>query len=126
MKEEKVINIVGKGKGWEKAPHEGEVWGATQLIVYRWVSKVVDMNNYDDDKWGVDKTYLAKEARRIAEQNDIPYIDLDNYPLEDIIAYFGTDFFTNTIDYMLALAIYEGATEIRLWGIAMDTLEEYR
>ena len=122
----KVINIVGKGTGWENAPYEGEVWGATQLILYRWVSRLIDMNDYSDDKWGLDKTFLAKQAEEKATKDNIPVTDLDNYPIDEIVKYFGTDFFSNTIDYMIALAIYEGATEINIYGCSMETSEEYQ
>ena len=121
-----VINIVGKADGWQNAPYEGEVWGATQLIVHRWVSRVIDMNDYSDDKWGIDQRLLADKAIAKAKEGNIPYTDLDNYPGDEIINYFGTDFFTNTIDYMLALAIYEGATEINIYGVAMNAPEEYQ
>ena len=125
-KMDKIINIVGKAPGYGDAPYEGEVWGATQLIIYRWVSRVIDMNDYSDNKWGLDERYLADLARKKAEETNTPYMDLENYPLDEIIEFFGTDFFTNTIDYMLALAIYEGATEINIYGVAMSTSVEYQ
>lgn len=120
-----IVNIVGKAEGWQNAPFEGKVWGATQLIVHRWVSRVVDMNDYSDDKWGIDERLLADKARAKAELTNTPYTDLDNYPIDQVIKYFGTDYFSNTIDYMIALAIYEGATEINLYGVAVNTPDEY-
>ncbi|GAH17921.1 unnamed protein product, partial [marine sediment metagenome] len=63
--------------------------------------------------------YDIPQAIAKAKGDNIPYTDLDNYPGDEIINYFGTDFFTNTIDYMLALAIYKGATEIKMYGVSI-------
>lgn len=47
------------------------------------------------------------------------------YPLDDIIKALGTDYFTNSISYMIAQAIYEGYDEIALYGVDMAQSEEY-
>lgn len=47
------------------------------------------------------------------------------YPLKNIINIFG-DYFTNTISYMIALAIYEGYEEIALYGVNMESDGEYQ
>lgn len=46
----------------------------------------------------------------------------EDYPIEDITSEF-RDYFTSSIDYMLALAIYIGADEIGLYGV--DNCKEY-
>lgn len=115
---DKVINIVGKAEGWQDAPHEGEVWGVNDLIRRRPVSRVIDIHRYSDD-------FLINEVRRKAKKSNAQFIDYDNYPIDDVIAYFGADFFTSGIDYMLALAIYESATEINLYGVALAYGGEY-
>ena len=53
---------------------------------------------------------------------DIP--KSERYPLEEIIKRFG-NYFTNSVSYMIALAIYFGATEIGCWGVDMATASEY-
>lgn len=53
---------------------------------------------------------------------ELPFAKL--YPIEEIKAKFG-NYFTSSIAYMIALAIYEGASEIGLWGIEMLADEEY-
>jgi hypothetical protein len=40
------------------------------------------------------------------------------YPLDDMVKAFGP-YFTNTISYMIALAIWEGFTEIHIYGVDM-------
>jgi len=118
----KVI-IIGKGHGWQDAPLEGECWGITQLILRRHVTRVIDLNDYT--LWGPDEARDARWARQEAARNGVPYIDRDNYPLKEIIEYFGTDYFSNTVDYAIALALYEGFTEIDLYGVNLSCLSEY-
>lgn len=46
------------------------------------------------------------------------------YPLDVILDLFG-DYFTNSISFMIALAVLMGYKEIHIYGIDMATLEEY-
>jgi len=55
----------------------------------------------------------------------IDYIDKHNYPLDEVIKYFGTRYFTNSIAYMFALAIKRKYKTINLWGIDMDAGDEW-
>jgi len=122
MKDGKVT-IIGKGDGWDKAPTEGECWGVTQLNLRRPVTRVIDMNDYS--LWGEVEAREALESRQKALDDNIPYIDLMSYPLRKIVDYFGTDYFSNTVDYTLAMAIYEGFKEIDLYGVNMAVDSEY-
>lgn len=117
---DKVI-IIGGSPSWNMAPHDVESWGATNLILKRPVNRVVDMNDYSNDAWGTGETKAANKAREHARAAGIPYIDLDSYPIEDIKHFFKTDYFSGTIDYMIALAIYEGAKEIDLYGVSVSS-----
>jgi len=119
----KKVSIIGKGNGWEDAPHEGECWGITQLNLNRSVSRVIDMNDYEI--WGEKEMKESRQSRVLAYKNHIPYIDLDNYPLEEIQVFFDTDYFSNTVDYAIALAVYEGFEEIHLYGVNMEIDSEY-
>ena len=47
------------------------------------------------------------------------------YPLDDIIKALETDYFTNSISYMIAYAIYTGYEEIAIYGVDMAQDEEY-
>jgi hypothetical protein len=125
MLRHKPLSIIGKGKGWELAPYDVESWGATQLILRRNVDRVVDMNDYSNNRWGANETKEAEAARAKAKELNIPYIDLSNYPINLVIAFFETDYFSNTIDYMIALAVYEGYTELDLYGVNMARESEY-
>ena len=117
------VTIIGKGKGWEDAPTEGESWGITQLILRRPVSRVIDMNDYS--LWGEAEARDAKAARQKASEMAVPYIDLKNYPIEAVIDRFNTDYFSNTVDYAIALALLEGFNEIDLYGVNLMHFTEY-
>jgi hypothetical protein len=121
------ISIIGKGRGWDDAPtiQECRCIGITQLNLRRSVNLVIDMNVYEDDRWGIREKFEARYSRELAMEAGIPYIDLSNYPIEEIIDYFKTDYFSNTIDYALAYAVYKGYSEIHLYGINMETDTEY-
>lgn len=47
------------------------------------------------------------------------------YPLKEILARFPRQYFTNTISWMLALAIYEDFEEIHVYGVDMAVGSEY-
>jgi hypothetical protein len=108
------VNIIGNGDGWKDAPHVGECWGITNLICKRQVNRVIDIHWQWDGK---------EEVSKRASELNAKYIDCNNYPLREIIDYFGVDYFSCSVDYALALAIYEGFTEIDMYGVnmAVDT-----
>lgn len=47
------------------------------------------------------------------------------YPLDEILKRFPRKYFTNTVSYMIALAIYEGYTNISIFGVDMQRGAEY-
>lgn len=95
------------------------------MILRRPVDLVIDMNVYEDNRWGEKERREADQARQKAYESGIPYIELANYPLKEIIECFDTDYFTNTVDYALALSIYRGFTQIDLYGVNMAWGSEY-
>lgn len=52
-------------------------------------------------------------------------IELNNYPLDEIRKKFNCNYFTNTISYMLAYALYKGFDEIEIYGVDMNDKDEY-
>ncbi len=122
---ERRISIIGQGKGWEKAPYARESWGSTNILLKRHVSRVIDMNDYSEDRWGKFETEDNKKVMEMCKSEGIPYIGLHNYPLKEVIQALKTDYFTNTIDYMIALAIYEHIHAIHFYGVNMALKSEY-
>ncbi len=108
------VNIIGKGHGWEGAPHEGECWGINHLILRRPVSRLIAMDEEN-----------IEELRPKIEKDKILYRSQENYPLQEVMDFFDTDYFSNSVDYAIALAIYEGFDEIDLYGVNMAVDSEY-
>ena len=123
---ERIISIIGMGEDWDKAPMLGESWGACNILLRRNVSRIIDMNDYSENRWGERETQDNKDVMDLCKAMDIPYIGLHNYPLKEVINALQTDFFTNTIDYMIALAIYEHVHQINFYGVNMSTRSEYQ
>jgi len=114
------VTIIGKGDSWSMAPYNGvETWGITQLMLRRPCDLVIDMNVYEDGRWGEQERQEANLVKEICAINNIPYIDLKSYPLAEVMEKFDTDYFSSTVDYALALALYRGYREIDMYGVTM-------
>lgn len=123
------VNIIGLGYGWRDAPYnDGEVWGITSLVLKRpEVDMVIDMNVYDDLRWGEVEKEKNDSVLVLCEKNEIEYVGLHNYPIGKIQKSFPTDYFTSTIDYAISLALHMNFDEIYLYGVnlAFGTDYEY-
>lgn len=124
------IIIIGKGPGWERAPMEGETWGVNDLILRRPVKLAFEMHDIDRHL-KVDCQYMKKKAEIVeANKLGIPVITREKHKLLPTAIPFPIDempyrYFTNSIAYMIAYAIYKKATEIELFGVPMLYVEEY-
>lgn len=58
-------------------------------------------------------------------KSDIGFLAQNSYPLKKIFKKFGSRYFTNSISYMIAYAIYKGYQEITLEGIDLEKYGEY-
>ena len=119
------MNIIGRGKGWENSPRDELSWGVTLTNLNRPVDLVIDMNVYEDGRWGEAERLGAIKSKEQALLNNVPYVDLESYPIKGIISLFGIDYFTSTVDYAIALAIYKRFDEINIYGVNMINSEEY-
>lgn len=122
------ITIIGTGYGWDAAPYDiDNVWAITTLAPTKRteVNLVIDMNQHADLRWG--QVEFDNNLKTIAwcKENSIPYIGLTEYPLKDVLASFGIDFFNSTIDYAIALAITKKPKEIHIYGVNMTHTSEY-
>lgn len=134
------IHILGKGEGWEeiKDVKEGEIiYGVNDSFLR--VPKVThtfhmhDMDEYYENERTHSSTKLCAihgkekpemEFYSLYEWKMVPHSKA--YPLDEIVNHFGVCYFNSTLDYMLAFAIYSGATEISLYGVNMTQKEEWR
>jgi len=119
------INIVGLAVGWrDVAGQPGETWGVNDLVFKDELplARSFDIHAHARKK---KKGRTRAERRTHAAERGIRFVDCDNYPLGEIRDRFGTDYFCSSIDYMLALALLEGAKEIHLYGVDMSMTDEY-
>ena len=123
----KVI-IVGKGPGWEKAPLEGETWGVNSLLLRRPVK--LSFQVHDIDKLMSEPGNSIKREIEEINKLGIPVITSAKHKLLPTAIIFPVDempckYFTSTIGIMIAYAVYKGATEIEVYGVALVTHKEY-
>jgi hypothetical protein len=119
------VNIIGRGDGWQLAPKDEYSWGITLINLSRPVDMVIDMNVYSDGRWGSAERDGAIRSKQVAEASGIEYVDLASYPIVGVMDFFKTDYFSNTVDYAIALAIYKGYKVINLYGVNMSNNTEY-
>jgi len=110
-----IINIIGKGKGWQDAPLDGEIWGVNDLFVRRDVSLIFQMHdlNIQNDLVNATCEYSLKTGTPIVAQREYKHIpNIIRFPLEEMHC----DYFGNSVSFMIGYAIHQGATEIHLYG----------
>jgi hypothetical protein len=71
----------------------------------------------------VTKYFCLHRGEEIGFDGEI--VNQENYPLQEIIKKYNSSFFTNSISYMIALALYENASSIKVYGVDLDCEEEY-
>lgn len=93
----------------------------------------------DSDKWSVGSLYNTLQDKvdlyfcfhnsdpihQLSKLDNIGYIDRTKYPLDEIIKKFGSRYFTNSISYMIAYAIYKRYKKINLYGVDVNVSSEY-
>ncbi len=118
----------------DKAPYQSddfEIWGVNELYkVAPRVDLLFELHNY---RWLTSKARNPQHLEWL-KKSKIPvymlkhYKDIPNsmeFPIEMINLEF-ENYFTNSISYMLALAIVMGYKEIHVYGVDMATSEEYQ
>lgn len=133
----KKVAIVGSASSWNKAPFNDEtyeIWTLNNMYLHipkatRWF----DIH----DKY-VLETYYAKggqfeHIKKLSEMTIPVYMqevhpDIPTsvkYPLDEILKKFNRDYFRSSVDYMIALALYEGFEVIEVYGVNMAADDEY-
>lgn len=142
------IYIVGQGPGFELCPLDKETWSLNMSIVR--LSRIDKLFMTDpierrsavrdgfytlktDQGWEkvpctVDTVKDAIRASGCEFISSFAYPDIPlykPYPIREIVHTFGTDYFVNTICYMIAYAIHSGVTSIDFYGVNQATGSEY-
>jgi hypothetical protein len=119
----KKVIIIGKGRGWRDAPVKGETWGVNDLCVRRDVKLVFNMHPEGDND-------ALSESIKYANKKKVPLVTLEKikkvptlvrFPIEKI----HTHYFTNSIAYMIAYAIYKKVSEIEIYGCGVESDSDY-
>jgi hypothetical protein len=128
----KKVAVLGFTNSWRLAPFddpEWEIWGLNELYMYipRWTRW---FEIHRRDIYTLDKNRINDHVERIKKMTvpiymqqhweDIP--ESVEYPLKEVMARFGDatrPYLTNTISYMIALAMIEGFEEIGIFGVDM-------
>lgn len=122
----KEVIMLGMGDSLKKLPPDiqGETWGLNR--VYQMTKRRLDKLFFFDSVhiFGIDN--LNRTGAEIITKDMIPGLEkCTPYPLWEIIDQFKTDYFTCTVAYMIAYAIYTGVERITMYGIDMATDKEY-
>lgn len=118
----KEITLLGGGKTANLCELEGEFW-----VTYKILPSVDPVS--ECGKVFIDgNEYRRRGAIALAKSNNVPIVSTESYatepfPLEEIVKRFKIPYFTCTLSYMIAYAIYLGYEKIRLFG--MDPPEEW-
>lgn len=132
----KEVTILGRGPSRIGLQPSGDLWALNDLYKFQpGIDCLFFLHNlkYHTGRDDIDVTtggdiYEAKKLNipRIIGVEEIPEHGIEAYPMQEIIEEFGVkEYYTDTIDYMIALAIYEGYKKINLIGcdyLAQDLL----
>jgi hypothetical protein len=125
------INVIGAAPGWRDAPEDnGENWGVNNTHLFeKRIDLVVDVHNRHRLREQKDIIHVALVANKkipaLFQREIKKFPNIKKYPRDEIIKEFGVDYFGSGIDYIIALALYRGATEIHLYGVWMVLESEY-
>jgi len=143
----KKVAIIGSAQGWEAAPYDDpswSIWGLSRMYhsLPRW-DVWFEIHPWDrlcERRDGqtpqVEQMRLRAEYQQWLQQDHgrpifmkQHYPQVPNcvvYPLEQILEVFpGDPYFTNSVSYMIALALFQGVEQLAIYGVDMATKEEY-
>jgi len=149
----KKVAILGTAPGWEDAPFDDtswEIWGISRLynFIPRW-DRWFELHQLEQvcETWADGDKAAESAARKVYHEwlgsQDKPiYLQEERpdlvpsgirFPLDEIRRFIqeitGEDepeaYFTNTIAYLIAFAMYEGAEEIGVFGVDMALDAEF-
>jgi len=139
-KKKKKVAIVGFApSSRDKAPYndpDWEIWvlneynsilpshGANNVALWFEIHQRDTVLKSNRDSSYIDKLKNSKIPILMCEKHDDIPMSM-KYPLHEIIEKLETDYFTNSISYMVAYALYVGVDEIAIYGVDMAQDEEY-
>ena len=134
----RTVYIVGFADSWTDTPFDepgAEFWGlnnlhsmtnATKKPWSRWF-QLHDVDKHHPDDGDAHLAWLSAQKFPVLmfeEHIDTRVSNAQPYPKADVIEHFG-GYFTNSISWMIALAIQEGYEKIGVYGVDMAQDSEY-
>ena len=130
------VIILGMGPSRRDCPWDAEVWsvnmGYQQVAMLKGhVEKIFMAHCQTKDIYGRDMfkwehyNKMADEGIEIWNIHRVKGLKSRLFPLKRLIKKYGTDYFSDTIAYMIVWAIEKGYKKIRLYGCDMMTQQEY-
>lgn len=148
----KEVTILGIGEGKQDCPFDKETWAIAKGLMWkihkdpksqakapRRVDRIFNMDKADEmlsfkKDSGHYNGYDLDAFVKVMNETGAPFVTsycipgLEHctpYPLKEITEKYGVMYFTNTICFMIALALYEGYDSIDLWGVNQAGKIEY-
>jgi len=133
---EKELIIEAMGATRAECPFDCETWacnmGYWQIFqldghfskIFLTHAQVRDVNGKPAFNWD-EFNKLAKKGITVYNTHKVKGLNSKMYPYKRLSQKFNTDYFSNTISYMVALALDEGYKKISLYGCDMMTRSEY-
>lgn len=136
----KRIYIIGGANGKELAPYDAERWGVNATCIGIECDMSFHMHDLNHQEryfmTGTNKQKGADFAPFLAyvkfknhpvlsihEYPDLPSIKA--YPYKEVCDFFGTNYFSDSVCYMIAYALYKGYEEIHTYGVNLILANEY-
>lgn len=131
----KEVIILGCGQTSWSCPYDCETWGVNSMVKRAdRLDKLFFFDNLETlpDPDGLNWNDLIEtEAALISTEKNAKFckehlgIECEVYPLEEICAKYKNHYFSNSISYMIAYAIYKGYDKIKVYGVDHVRYESY-
>lgn len=123
----KELILLGTGPSLKDCTWDAEVWCASTVLLMPEVRLDCISKAFAVDDWSVGD---IKQSVELAKEHSIPVVSTESYatepyPLQEIEDEFDSVFLNNTLSYMLALAVYQSYSKLRLFGVDQGPRYEY-
>lgn len=130
----KSVTILGGGQSLFLCPYDTEeIWTCNNLYLkVKRMTKLFVIHQQVYDPGGrphYDWTTMNERSKSrgfdIISLHRVSGLDSRPFPLRSIIKRFGSDYFTNSISYLVAYALYMGFDHLQLYGVDQKKDEHY-
>ena len=133
----KTVAIVGFApSSFLSAPYQNEaieIWGINELPIVQGVSRVTrlfQLHTKQEYSKGRNAGKIIDWMKSATipiyiQEKEKEFPSSVRFPIKEVLEISKTNYFTNSISYIIAFAILQGAKKIELWGVDMARIEEY-